>query len=396
MPKIQQQSFTSGEISPSLYGRTDIEQYSAACALLKNFLFHPHGGISNRPGTEFVAEALGEGVLKAFEYSITQTYVLEFTDQNIRIVKDGGLVVYAPGAGIDIVVDGTYKWTESGTADNEYYLELAAGGDPGLIRPVKIFENADATMQLIDSDAYEWIESASGTSEFYLQLKDDGGSTKLRIPDTIETNVEALDRGNAGALAAGSWDYTDNDSLGFSTIYVRLTDSVDPDTKAVTNIVDKTLYKWTKSKKGINEFRMELDELGGDPELDEPGSVREFIPGIIDGKLLDEGTLGYLSVGEWAYGDNDTLGYDTVYVRLTRKTYPDPDYRTTAGYLKAYDTGFLTAHYSPIELKEGTLGELDSAQFAYGDNDSLGFDTIYVRIADSGDPSAEKDGYLET
>jgi len=42
-----------------------------------------------------------------------------------------------------------------------------------------------------------------------------------------------LTAGTVGSLTAGTWDYGDNDSLGYNTIYVRLTDSTDPDTKAV-------------------------------------------------------------------------------------------------------------------------------------------------------------------
>jgi hypothetical protein len=38
--------------------------------------------------------------------------------------------------------------------------------------------------------------------------------------------------GTAGSLTAGQWDFGDNDTLGFSTIYVRLSDGTDPDSKS--------------------------------------------------------------------------------------------------------------------------------------------------------------------
>ena len=38
--------------------------------------------------------------------------------------------------------------------------------------------------------------------------------------------------GTVGSLSAGQWDWGDNDALGYSTIYVRLADGADPDSKA--------------------------------------------------------------------------------------------------------------------------------------------------------------------
>ena len=44
---------------------------------------------------------------------------------------------------------------------------------------------------------------------------------------------------------------------------------------------------------------------------------------VLDGTTaMSEGTLGSLAVGEWAWGDNDTLGYDTIYVRKSDDTAP--------------------------------------------------------------------------
>lgn len=46
--------------------------------------------------------------------------------------------------------------------------------------------------------------------------------------------------------------------------------------------------------------------------------------------LADEGTLGSLSAGQWAWGDNDSLGYNVLYVRISGG---DPDGQAT-GYIK--------------------------------------------------------------
>ena len=49
-------NFTAGELSPRLDGRTDIAKYFNGCKKLQNFVVHPHGGASRRPGTTFVRE----------------------------------------------------------------------------------------------------------------------------------------------------------------------------------------------------------------------------------------------------------------------------------------------------------------------------------------------------
>lgn len=89
-------NFTAGELSPRLDGRTDVQKYFNGCKKLQNFVVHPHGGASRRPGTVFVREVKNSANnvrLIPFEFNVTQAYVLEFGDQYFRIHKDGGTVV---------------------------------------------------------------------------------------------------------------------------------------------------------------------------------------------------------------------------------------------------------------------------------------------------------------
>jgi hypothetical protein len=69
-------------------------------------------------------------------------------------------------------------------------------------------------------------------------------------------------------------------------------------------------YKWTESPAKAGEYYCELAG-GGDPSLGDPDDV------FMDDTVLTEndGALGSLADHEWDYGDNDTLGYSTVYVR---------------------------------------------------------------------------------
>lgn len=50
-----QSSFVSGELSPLLKGRTDVNQYYQAVETADNVVIVPQGGMKRRPGTEFIA-----------------------------------------------------------------------------------------------------------------------------------------------------------------------------------------------------------------------------------------------------------------------------------------------------------------------------------------------------
>ena len=89
-------SFVSGEFGNKLTGRTDFDKYSSAAKTLENFLIHPQGAATRRVGTQFIDEVKDSSKktrLIPFEFSTTQTYILEFGDQYIRFFKDKGQIL---------------------------------------------------------------------------------------------------------------------------------------------------------------------------------------------------------------------------------------------------------------------------------------------------------------
>jgi hypothetical protein len=93
---VQLTNFTGGELSPRLDGRNDLAKYSSGCATLENLVVYPHGSAARRPGTNFVAEvkdSTKKTRLIPFEFSTTQTYMLEFGNQYIRFYKDNGQIL---------------------------------------------------------------------------------------------------------------------------------------------------------------------------------------------------------------------------------------------------------------------------------------------------------------
>jgi hypothetical protein len=93
---VQLTNFTGGELSPRLDGRNDLAKYPTGCKTLENMIIYPHGSAARRSGTQYVAEvkdSTKETRLIPFEFSTTQTYILEFGDQYIRFYKDNGQIL---------------------------------------------------------------------------------------------------------------------------------------------------------------------------------------------------------------------------------------------------------------------------------------------------------------
>lgn len=92
-------SFAGGELSPSMYGRTDITKYDSGAAVLRNFFVLRYGGAANRPGFKFIAQTYNnkKAVLIPFMYSTDQNYIVEITAGRCQFYTDGGIVVKEDG-----------------------------------------------------------------------------------------------------------------------------------------------------------------------------------------------------------------------------------------------------------------------------------------------------------
>lgn len=95
MAEVIKRSFSSGEITPSLYSRVDQVKYQTGLRTCRNFMVKRHGGAQNRPGTVFVAEVKDSTKtvrLLPFVFNADQTYILEFGDLYMRVYRNGAQV----------------------------------------------------------------------------------------------------------------------------------------------------------------------------------------------------------------------------------------------------------------------------------------------------------------
>ena len=93
---IPQVSFTRGEASPIAAARTDAAFYQNALSTCLNFFVRAEGGVSNRPGLQYIATCISNtpngSYLLPFVYNNVQSYVSEFAAGSITMYANGALI----------------------------------------------------------------------------------------------------------------------------------------------------------------------------------------------------------------------------------------------------------------------------------------------------------------
>jgi len=101
---VIQRAFSAGEIAPGLGARADLPLFAAGLRTCRNFLVQKTGGIANRPGTRFVAQAKeSAGLVKLYRWEFTAaeaSVLIEAGDQYFRFYQNG----------VPITVSGVDHW----------------------------------------------------------------------------------------------------------------------------------------------------------------------------------------------------------------------------------------------------------------------------------------------
>ena len=90
-------SFSTGEISDRLAGRTDLAKYFSSCRTMTNMLPTPVGFAVSRAGTKYLLNAASQTFtsrLIPFEATTDAFYLLEFTEDYFRILADDSPILY--------------------------------------------------------------------------------------------------------------------------------------------------------------------------------------------------------------------------------------------------------------------------------------------------------------
>jgi len=120
-------------------------------------------------------------------------------------------------------------------------------------------------------------------------------------------------------------------------------------------------FAWTASGSGTNEYYVRT-AAGANPGFVATPPATNGV--YIAGSAATNGTIGALTAGQWAYGDNDTLGYSTVYVRLSGGGDPDAQ---DADHVQFRQIPQATEHVR-IPANAGSItSNLDQSAVAIGD-----------------------------
>jgi hypothetical protein len=114
-------TFNAGEWSPELYGRIDLDKYRNACRRIENFVLLAQGPATRRPGTQYVAAAKDDGIVRLipFEFSTEQAYIIEAGAHYFRFYMNGGRIETTPGLPYEIATPygigdlSGLKWAQS-------------------------------------------------------------------------------------------------------------------------------------------------------------------------------------------------------------------------------------------------------------------------------------------
>ena len=90
-----QPTFAGGEIAPRLAARNDVAKYKTALRRQRNFLGQSSGGVTFRPGFEFVSQVYNHAYparLIPFQFSPTQSYAIILQESWMNFVYRGGLI----------------------------------------------------------------------------------------------------------------------------------------------------------------------------------------------------------------------------------------------------------------------------------------------------------------
>ena len=301
MPRVIQPSFAAGELAPSLAGRVDLAKYMVGAALLENFFVHRHGGVSNRPGTVYVAAALGPGRLIPFEFSTVQTYMLEFTALKMRIIKDGALVIYPvghPSAGTVVEIVSPFAYADLALLNFVQSADTLFFAHPSY-----------PPQKLVRTDHHLWTFSElafAPTTAAPVSVDADYSKSPGSTTRVIQYEVsEVGDNGDESLPSAAVSETIDSPWASGARVNLKW-----------NPLVLSGTWKWAASGSGTSEYYL-TTTADGDPAIAEPAAV------WANKVALTAGDLGTLAAGTWGWGDNDTLGFDTLYVRLSDSTDPD-------------------------------------------------------------------------
>lgn len=190
MTTVIQRAFSGGELTPSLYARTDQSKYATGLRTMRNFFTMRHGGAANRPGTQYVCEVNDSSKtvkMLPFVFNSEQTYVLEFGNLYMRVIRNG-----VPQYDLNVIIEDISQEaacmvtaTAHGlSAGDEVYISDVEGMTELNERNFKITNVNTDDFTLQEMDGLTDVDSRNFTAY-------DSGGTAQRVYEIATPYVEA-------------------------------------------------------------------------------------------------------------------------------------------------------------------------------------------------------------
>ncbi len=224
-----QNDFTSGELDPKLRARTDITQYKSGLSQALNVSVQPQGGAKRRDGTKFVTQ-LDSGAadavrMVAFEFSVTDSYMLVFTPGKMYVFKDGALVTDINGSGNDYLTVAALtssiipemNWVQSADTVIVVHEDLA---------PLKIVRGATDADWTASTIAFDFIpkfafEFDTHTPDYTITPSATSGNITLTASSVTTDNGTAQGGTSSTITLKAASSYTSDDDP--NGMFIRIT-----------------------------------------------------------------------------------------------------------------------------------------------------------------------------
>ena len=182
---ISQLAFTTGEVSPDVSSRFDLEQYKTALLEAENVVIRPYGAVAKRQGSQYVGQVkYSDKPTRLFEFTTNtnNSFMLEFGDKYIRVWNYG---IYT---GIEV--------TTPFTSDILFDLNCNQSGDVMFICSGKY--PIQTLSRYSDTD---WrMSTYKLTEQPYDEINTDNGHTLTVNGDTITSTKDLFTQDMVGSV----------------------------------------------------------------------------------------------------------------------------------------------------------------------------------------------------
>jgi hypothetical protein len=423
--RLIQNKFNAGVWSPLLEGRIDLEKYPSALYRLENFILWPHGPAQFRPGFRFIHPTKDNGLARLipFEFSVTQAYQIEFGDQYLRFFRNQAIITETAQAVTAITKANPGVVTYSGADNYANGDRLIAADIGGMVE----LNNREVTVANVNVGANTFELSGIDTTNYTTYTS---GGTVAEIYEIASPYLEAdLNElkfcQSADVLYIWHPDYAPRKLTRTGHTSWTLTEinwspgptfeeGLDPDATLTLGAVTGTGITFTA---GSSKF------LQGDVgRIITSGAGKASIVGYTSGTIVtcdiidDFAAVGPIASGSWTIegSPNGTISPSikeptgaicTITSADESETYTDlldtgggnwdlsasgtDEYYITNGAAFYSATKPDKVYIDGVEIVEGTVGSLGTIQWDHGDNDTLGYNTIYIRLVDGADPDTK-------